>query len=275
MRRWKDRRRPIFELNWGCSSRCIRAMVEAAVRRESSVVESRAALRAGEGQHRHRVPLGLVLLAQGWITHPQLQHALTMQRQAGRGRIGRWLIDEFGIKEEWITQGLSAQWNCPVLATTGFDPAAMALVLPRLLVDRLGLLPWRVAGRRILYLAFEDEMDAAAALALERMCGLKVESGLIDGSQWQAAHARVLACDYVEIEMERVPHVQAMASRVAGVLGELQPRASRLVRMHQFYWMRMWLESGAIRGGVQPGEGGIPLTREDVVDRIYEMGIGD
>ncbi len=32
--------------------------------------------------HRHRVPIGLVLLAQGWITHDQLKHALEAQRRA-------------------------------------------------------------------------------------------------------------------------------------------------------------------------------------------------
>ena len=49
-------------------------MVKAAVNRE-----------LGEGEevvapHRHRVPLGLVMLAQGWITHPQLRQALESQR---------------------------------------------------------------------------------------------------------------------------------------------------------------------------------------------------
>ena len=31
------------------------------------------------------------MLAQGWITHPQLQKALELQRANGTGRIGDWL----------------------------------------------------------------------------------------------------------------------------------------------------------------------------------------
>ena len=38
---WRNRRRPIFEAQWGCSGRCVLAMVRAAVRRE-----------LGEGEHR-------------------------------------------------------------------------------------------------------------------------------------------------------------------------------------------------------------------------------
>jgi len=57
---WRNRRRPIFEAQWGCSGRCVLALVRAAVRRE---------LGDGDGlsptPHRHRVPLGLLMLAQG------------------------------------------------------------------------------------------------------------------------------------------------------------------------------------------------------------------
>ena len=55
----------------------------------------------------------------------------------------------------------------------------MALVMPKRFVQEFGLLPLRVAGSRILYLAFEDGLNAGAALALEQMSELRVESGLI------------------------------------------------------------------------------------------------
>ena len=47
------------------------------------------------------------------------------------------------------------QWNCPVLTIEGFEPQAMALVMPRLFVEELNLLPLRIAASRMLYLAFE------------------------------------------------------------------------------------------------------------------------
>ncbi len=121
---WKNRRRPIFEQEWGCGERCLTTLVQAAVQRETG-----DGVREAEPQpHRHRVPLGLVLLAQGWITHPQLQTALQAQRETGRGRIGDWLTQSCGLDQEHIARGLGVQWNCPVLSLEGFSPAKMALV---------------------------------------------------------------------------------------------------------------------------------------------------
>ena len=65
------------------------------------------------------MPLGLVLLAQGWITHPQLQAALEAQKASGQGRIGDWLQQSCGLPEERVTRGLGVQWSCPVLALDG------------------------------------------------------------------------------------------------------------------------------------------------------------
>jgi hypothetical protein len=51
--------------------------------------------------HRHRIPLGLVMLEQGWITSGQLRQALDAQRGAGAGRLGQWLAHQQGVSERW------------------------------------------------------------------------------------------------------------------------------------------------------------------------------
>ena len=95
---WRNRRRPIFEAQWGCSGRCVLAMVQAAVRRELGDGTASSAT-----PHRHRLPLGLLMLAQGWITHPQLQKALAAQRMAyqrmwpGGGADRAWLEHAMGM----------------------------------------------------------------------------------------------------------------------------------------------------------------------------------
>src|ERR1700748_3372513 len=114
---WRNRRRPVFEGQWGCSGRCVLAMVRAAVRREQGESGVTASMLS---PHRHRVPLGLLMLAQGWITHPQLQRALAAQRESGSGKIGEWLLSECGVEAELVTRGLSMQWGCPVLTHGGF-----------------------------------------------------------------------------------------------------------------------------------------------------------
>jgi hypothetical protein len=259
---WRNRRRPIFEGQWGCSGRCVLAMVQAVVRRELG--DGGAAISAAP--HRHRVPLGLLMLAQGWITHPQLQKALAAQRESGTGRIGDWLISECGLEAEQIVRALSMQWGCPVLTTEGFSPEAMALVMPRVFVESYGLLPLRVAGSRILYLGFADRLDASAAFATEQLTELKVESGVVEGTQFEAARNRLLACDGVEMKLETVEDKSAMSARMTAILEQKQPIASRLVRVHQYYWLRLWLESGAV-GKV----GNLPATGEDVTDHVFTV----
>lgn len=261
----KDRRRPVFEGRWGCTAKCVERLVEAAIRRESS---DRDDSQDGS-EHRHRVPLGLILLAQGWITHPQLRHALDMQRRAGKGRIGQWLIEECGLEEGRVTHALGVQWRCPVLSLDGFDPEAMALAVPKALVESVGIVPLRVAGGRILYLGFEDRLDDSIAFAMKRMCGHHVESGLMGGEQWRAAKAILCECDFVDSTFEQVRNIEEMSRKVAFSVGKAQPRASRFVRVHEFYWLRMWLESGAM----STCHGGIPATKEDVVDRLYTVGL--
>jgi hypothetical protein len=207
------------------------------------------------------------MLAQGWITHPQLQKALAAQRENGTGRIGDWLISECGVEREQVVRGLSMQWGCPVLTVEGFSPEAMGLVMPKLFVERFGLLPLRVAGSRILYLGFADRLDASAAFAMEQMSELKIESGVLAEPQFEAARKRLLACDGVELKLEAATDKDAMAARITAILEHKQPLASRLVRLHQYYWLRMWLESGAI------GKAGrLPSTGEDVVDHVFTVG---
>ncbi len=260
---WKNRRRPIFEREWACGTRCLSTLVAAAVRRELG-----EGLRAAPATpHRHRVPLGLVLLAQGWITHPQLRVALDRQRATGTGRIGDWLAESCGLREECITRGLGVQWNRPVLAMDGFSPSAMAVVMPSRLVREFGLVPLRVAGSQLLYMAFQNHMDAATALAVEQMNGVRVETGLLPDTDYAAARESVLAAESVPVEMKTVGDRDTLVAAIVKTLVQRQPLAAKLVRVHHFYWLRMWLESGALAG-----TGMLPPGPEDVEDLLITFG---
>jgi hypothetical protein len=258
---WRSRKRPVFEGQWGCGGRCVLALVRAAVRRELGEGTT------GPQPHRHRVPLGLVMLAHGWITHPQLRKALEAQRENGSGRIGDWLVSECGLEAEQITRGLSMQWSCPVLPMKGFEPEAMALVMPRVFVEEFRLLPLRVAGSRILYLAFEDRLDAAAALAIEQMTELKVESGLVDEREFEPARRRLLEYESVPVKVEVAADSNDLSARITAILEQKQPLASRLVRFHRYYWLRVWLERDAMSGA-----GSLPNRSEDVGDFVFSLG---
>lgn len=231
---WRSRSGPIFEGGWSCSPACTSARIEAALRREMR------GRRGVQPAHRHRVPLGLVMLEQGWITSEQLRSALDAQKAAGQGKLGEWLVGQQGASEQLVTRALSLQWSCPVLPLDHHDPEAMAPLLPRLFVEAFGALPLRVAAGRILYLGFEDRLDPVVALAVERMLGLRVEAGLVRCSLFRPAHREILTASFPRTELIEAASESPLVRVLTRAVERTKPVASRLVRVHDCLWLRMW-----------------------------------
>jgi hypothetical protein len=231
---WRSRETPIFEGGWSCSPRCTAALMAAAVRRE---LEGRSL--AGES-HQHRIPLGLVMLEQGWITVSQLRQALEAQRAAKGGRLGQWLMRQHGVSEQLVTRALGLQWSCPVMPLEFHDAEALAVLVPRLFVDAFGALPLRVTAGQLLYMGFEDRLDPIVALAVERMSGLRVESGLVPESLFDAAHARMLSAKFPAVQLMEAVSQQAVVHVLAKSIEQARPVDSRLVRVHDCLWLRLW-----------------------------------
>jgi hypothetical protein len=137
------------------------------------------------------------------------------------------------------------QWNCPVLTTDGFSPETMARALPRPFIEEYGILPLRVAGRRILYVGFQDHLDASSAFAVEQMSGLQTECGVIGEDRYRRARESVLGCRFVDMKRITVADRDALARSVERVLDQGKPTSSRLVRLHKYYWLRLWQEDEA------------------------------
>jgi hypothetical protein len=249
LRLWRSREAPIFEGGWCCSAQCTRERVEAALGRE---MDARG--RAPE-TYRHRIPLGLAMLEQGWITPIELRTALAAQRSAGSGRLGEWLVRQKSASEERVTRALGLQWGCPVLSMEFHNPEDLTALLPRLFIDAFGALPLRVAAGRILYLGFEDRIDPALALATERMTGLHVEAGLVEGALFRPAHALALESRFPPVELIEAATEQSLATALTKALEESRPVEARLVRIHDCVWLRIWRrrqtgpipDSGSIR----------------------------
>ena len=234
LRLWRSREAPVFESGWSCSARCTRARVEAALRRE---MDARGATRE---TFRHRIPLGLAMLEQGWITPIALRTALAAQRTSGSGRLGEWLVRQRSASEELVTRALGLQWGCPVLSMEFHNPEDLTTLLPRLFIDAFGALPLRVAASRILYLGFEDRVDPALALAAGRMTGLDVEAGLVQGSLFRSAHARALESRFPSVELIEAATEQALALAFAKAIEETPAVEARLARIHDCIWLRIW-----------------------------------
>lgn len=233
-RLWRSRSAPVFEGGWSCSQECTAALVSRALAREmdgrGSAVES----------HNHRIPLGLLMLQQGWITSQQLRRAVDAQKAAGGGRIGHWLVKQEGIGEQWVTRALGLQLGCPVLGMEFHDAEGLTSLVPRLFVDAFGALPLRVAAGKILYLGFEDRLDPVLALALERMLGLRVETGIVQESEFRPAHTRLLRATFPAVELLEAASEPALVQAITKRLERAKPVESRLVRVHDCIWLRMW-----------------------------------
>ncbi len=232
---WRSREAPVFESGWCCSAACTVARVEAAVRREQNAQGI-----AGEG-HRHRIPLGLAMLEHGWTTQRDLRAALAAQRAAGSGKLGQWLVRQQSVSEELVTRALGLQWGCPVLGIELQAPEGLTALVPRLFVDACGALPLRVAAGKILYLGFADRLDPALALALERITGLRVESGLVQESLFGPAHARMLEARFPPVELVEAATEPALAMALTKAVERMRPVEARLARVHDCLWLRMWL----------------------------------
>jgi hypothetical protein len=252
LRLWRRRSAPVFEGGWLCSTACTTARIEAAVRRELD------GKRFDGATHRHRVPLGLVMLEQGWITPEQLRQTVDAQRATSQGKLGQWLVRQHGVSSHLIARALSLQWSCAVFPVEQHDPEAMAPVLPRLFVDAFGALPIRVAANAILYLGFEERPDPVVALAIERISGLRVEAGLVLESLFQPGHQRMLNAAYPPVELIEAASESPVVRILTRAIERAKPLQAKLVRMHDCLWLRMWTRPQL---GAVPEPGGV----EDVI----------
>jgi hypothetical protein len=244
-----------------CSPACTLRRIQAAIGRE---LDGHA---AAPDEHRHRIPLGLILLDQGWIDHGQLKKALHAKRQGDPKRIGSWLIEHCGLDEQRVTQALSLQWNCPVFS--GEPEAGMQTLspVPRVLLDALGVIPLRVAASGALYLAFEDRIDHCLTLAIERITGRRVEAGLLSGSEFRRHHERMLTGSFVRARLIEAVSPEALGAALTRLVEKAQPADARLVRVHRFFWLRMWKQP---RNPTGEGDQWSVRTSEDVVGSLAQ-----
>jgi len=237
---WRSRTVPVVEGGWLCSPGCTRVRLAELIHRERTE-HTRTA-----GVHRHRVPIGLVLLTEGWISRDQLRRGLSAQKAGDSVRLGNWLIENCGLEERRVTQALSIQWNCPILAIDKAHKAPMISIVPRLFLETFGCVPLRLSATGILYIAFEDRIDHSLTLAIERMSGLRVEAGLVNGSEFRHAHAAILAARFPRARIVEASNVEAMIDALTAIIEKDKPQQARIVRVHGSYWLRVWKGSGSL-----------------------------
>ncbi len=86
----------------------------------------------------NRIPLGLLMVARGKLTHLEVRAALEAQRRARHGKIGDWFEKLGFASEQDVTGALALQWGSPLVSsfdlrvvdTPGSHPASHSGSLP-------------------------------------------------------------------------------------------------------------------------------------------------
>jgi hypothetical protein len=234
LRLFRNRSIPRFEEKWACSAACTERMVSDAVR---SQIESWVPAPA---ERASRMPLGLILLSRGWISHRELQDALAAQRRAGHGRIGEWLHRLHGVSEETVAKGLAIQWSCAVLPSgmPGLEPAPA--LIPAFLRKRYHFALWRQGPDAALYLAGKYRPEHAAARAVEHILREPVHAAFIEDRAWCCAEMDTDDPMQLESPELEIPGRDGAAAHISELIERVRPYDARLVRVHDHLWLRMW-----------------------------------
>ncbi len=193
----------------------------------------------------NRIPLGLLMVARGKLTYPEVRAALEAQRRARYGKIGEW-IEKLGFAtEQEVTTALGLQWGCPV--ATSFDPATISSThnIPFAILDAFQMLPLNyVAATNILYIAFGERVDHSALLAIEKLLNCRTQPCVAGrksvARQLEAMRQLTRTSD---VEFGPMNDLGEMARIAASYTTRLTPEAVRLCRVGPFIWLRLDVHS--------------------------------
>jgi len=234
--RLRDRHRPngtILQGAFYCQPQCL----ETALMNQLSQLR----LMVPAPQPPNRIPLGLLMVARGKLTHDEVRAALEAQRSARHGKIGEW-IEKLGFAtEQEVTTALALQWGCPV--ATSVDPSTVQSLgnIPLPILESFQMLPINYASSsNTLYLAFGERVDYAALYAIEKilLCHTQpcVAGRKTVARQLEFMHQLSRPTD---VEFGPMSDLVEMARIASSYTARLSPEEVRLSRIGRFIWLRL------------------------------------
>ena len=197
----------------------------------------------------NRIPLGLLMVARGKLTHTEVRAALEAQRRARYGRIGEW-IEKLGFAtEQEVTTALALQWGCPV--ATSFDPSTVQSLanIPLPILEAFQMLPLNYAvATNTLYLAFGERVDHAALYAIEKILTCRTQP-CVAGRKSIARQLEFMRQlpRTTDVEFGPMNDLAEMARIASSYTARLSPDEVRLSRIGRFIWLRL-----AVRPELRP-----------------------
>jgi hypothetical protein len=124
----------------------------------------------------HRIPLGLMMVARGWMTHEQVVKALAVQQTARAGQIGDWFEKLGFATEQQVTSALALQWGCPVTSALDSGTIQPFDEIPLGILESFQMVPLQfVRPTNTLYLAFGQRVDHAALYTIDSLLDCRTQ----------------------------------------------------------------------------------------------------
>lgn len=186
-----------------------------------------------------RMPLGLLLLSRGILTHEQLKVALDQQRQTG-ANFGE-VVQELGFAtQQHVTAAVAAQWACPVFSL-GDRPLPGEVHIPGCLLQLYGMLPVHFSeiGRRLM-VGFVTRVQHHILCTIEQITSCTATPCFISASEYRR-HVQSLAVAAVENELvfDRNNNTAEIARLVRNYVNQTGAEQARFGMCRDHLWVRI------------------------------------
>ena len=189
----------------------------------------------------NRIPLGLLMVARGWLTHEQVATALDAQRRSRCGQIGEWFEKLGFATAHQVTTALGLQWGCPVTFALDSDSHLPLGPIPLGILEAFQMVPLQfVSATNTIYIAFGQRVDHAALYAIERLLDCRTQPCV--------AGRKAVAEELIRMRQQARPreiefgtmHDFAEIGRVSvSYMLRLGAEEARLGRVGDFIWLRL------------------------------------
>ncbi|HEY2461207.1 MAG TPA: hypothetical protein VGI16_10370 [Candidatus Acidoferrum sp.] len=221
-----------------------------------------------EKTRNYRLPLGLLLINRGVISHEQLREAIRLQREAGSGRIGSWLSQMGLLSEQQLTASLAQQWGCPVFPANNLSNLQIWHdLLPLTLLESARAFPAHISGDgRVVHLAFGERLDHTLLYAVEKMLDCRTFACVLPESTISALLDEMRGrSEKTEACFDTMRDPREMAGTVCNYAVELQANRLAVARGTAHVWARFYRKNATrdLLFRILPGDSTITASEKD------------
>jgi len=217
---------------WFCSPECFERSLSdnlfAILRRERVMARTAS-----------RLPIGLLLMSRGEISHEDLKKALQIQRKTGM-RIGDCIRQIGTVTESAITAALAAQWACPVFPAASVDPALASLV-PLVLLETYHMIPVHFgdSGKK-LFVGFSEGVDYSVLYGMEQLLNCHTEACMIPSTTLTEALAQQQSREQPDdVVIESHASAAEIARMTTSYAQQIEAGEIRYAAIGDFVWVRL------------------------------------